>query len=150
MNESLYDTSRVISSMVSCMVARVGKHEEVASLAKYSSVPVINALSDMFHPMQALSDIMTIQELFTSLPGLKLAWIGDANNVLYDLIIACAKSGINVSIATPQRHPVNQEVLELAREQADLTKAIIEVGNDPQAAVADADIIVTDTWYVVP
>ena len=110
-NEALYDTSRVISSMVSCLVARVDAHADVADLAKASQVPVINALSDLFHPLQALTDYMTIKESFqlsspasieaanqsgdqsgdqSGKSGLKVAWVGDANNVLYDLMITCA------------------------------------------------------------
>ena len=145
-NESLYDTSKVISSMVSCMVARVNGHEDVADLAKASTVPVINALSDMFHPLQALTDMMTIRESFPGRTGLKLAWVGDANNVLYDLLLVCGKGGVNVSACTPKTRPVDDDVLALAREEADTSGVIIETLSDPLAAVKDADIIVTDTW----
>ncbi|BFZ56139.1 ornithine carbamoyltransferase [Savitreella phatthalungensis] len=152
-NESLYDTSRVISSMVSCMVARVNAHDDVAGLAKASTVPVINALSDMFHPLQALTDLMTIREAFpgrgsptSSKTPLKLAWVGDANNVLYDLMLVCGKAGINVAACTPKTRPVDEDVLHLAREAADISKTVIETLSDPLQAVRDADIIVTDTW----
>lgn len=147
-NESLYDTSRVISSMVACLVARVDAHADVADLSKASTVPVINALSDLFHPLQALTDYMTIKESFTTTgtSGLKLAWVGDANNVLYDLLITCAKMGVSVNVATPANIDVDPEVLEIAREAGDASGIVIETGHDPQHAVKDANIVVTDTW----
>jgi ornithine carbamoyltransferase len=132
--------------MTSCIVARVGPHSDIAELAKNSSVPVINALSDAYHPLQAVTDIMTISEAFPKLEGLKVAWVGDANNVLYDLMIACAKLGINVSIATPPKYPVDADMLKISQESAQSTGATIETVHEPEAAVKNADIIVTDTW----
>lgn len=142
--------------MVSCMVARVGAHSEVTGLADASSVPTINALSDSFHPFQAITDILTIQEHFP--PGesplggkkVRIAWVGDANNVLYDLAIAAGKLGYDVAVATPKGYPVDPDMLELARSCADETGAKIEVGHSPEAAVKGADILVTDTWFVFP
>ncbi|KAI5792962.1 Aspartate/ornithine carbamoyltransferase [Pyronema domesticum] len=145
-NESLYDTSVVISSMVSCIVARVGAHSDIAELAKNSSVPVINALSDAFHPLQAVTDILTIQEAFPKLEGVKVAWVGDANNVLYDLMIACSKLGIHVSIATPKEYPVDPKILEIANQCATTSGSKIECFNEPEKAVKDANVLVTDTW----
>ncbi|KAG0131551.1 Aspartate/ornithine carbamoyltransferase [Tuber indicum] len=145
-NESLPDTSRVISSMVSCMVARVGSHSDVVELSKTSTVPVINALSDAFHPLQAVADILTITEIFPEPKGIKVAWVGDANNVLCDLSIACAKCGINVSIATPSAYPVPPDMLQLARNAAHLSGSSIVTTHEPEAAVKGAHIIVTDTW----
>ncbi|EEP81929.1 ornithine carbamoyltransferase [Uncinocarpus reesii 1704] len=160
-NESLYDTSVVISSMVSCIVARVGPHSDIANLAKDSSVPVINALCDTFHPLQAIADFLTIHETFASpsianrthssslgLEGLKIAWVGDANNVLYDLAIAATKMGVNISVATPKGYEMPSQILELvqkAREgvqsPGNLTQTTV-----PEEAVKNADVIVTDTW----
>jgi ornithine carbamoyltransferase len=146
-NESLYDTSRVISSMVACVVARVNAHADVAGLAQHSTVPVINALCDLYHPLQALTDLMTIEETFREgVQGLKLAWVGDANNVLNDLAVVCAKSGIHVTAATPRSRPVDQDILEMARSAGDETGARIQTTSDPLEAVRDADIVVTDTW----
>ncbi|KAH8144562.1 uncharacterized protein LAJ45_11459 [Morchella importuna] len=145
-NESLYDTSKVISSMTSGIVARVGPHSDIAELAKTSTVPVINALSDAFHPLQAVTDVLTITEHFPKHKGIKVAWVGDANNVLYDLVIACGKIGINVSIATPSMYPVGPDMLELARLVADKSGAIIETTHEPEMAVKGANVIVTDTW----
>lgn len=143
--------------MVSCIVARVGPHSDIVTLAKHSSVPVINALSDSYHPLQAVTDILTMREAFPThfanphgdQGPLKVAWVGDANNVLYDLMTACAKSGISVSIATPKGYPVDPDMVEVARQCVDEfgNGAKITVGNSPEEAVKDAHIIVTDTWY---
>lgn len=145
-NESLQDTARVISSMTSCIVARVGPHSDILGLAKYSSVPVINALCDMYHPLQAVCDITTMKEVFGELKGLKVAWVGDANNVLHDLALACAKSGISVSAATPKEYPVNPEIVVAVREAGKEFGATFELTTDPLVAVKDANILVTDTW----
>ncbi|KAL8905897.1 MAG: hypothetical protein Q9171_006496 [Xanthocarpia ochracea] len=160
-NESLYDTSVVISSMVSAIVARVGPHSDIAGLAKNSTVPVINALSDKYHPMQTIADFLTIHEAFLSsktkersvepglgLEGLKLAWIGDANNVLFDLAIGAAKLGVDLAVATPKGYEIPTEMREIieqsgndARIQGKLTET-----NVPEEAIQDADLLVTDTW----
>lgn len=150
-NESLYDTSRVISSMVACMVARVGPHSDVMDLAKASQVPVVNALSDLFHPLQALANLMTLQETYSvfqkpQAEQIKVAWVGDSNNVLHDILITCAKSGIHVSIATPRSVIPDPEILEIAREAGDPFNVKIETTNDPSKAVTGADAIITDTW----
>ena len=160
-NESLYDTSVVVSSMVSAWVARVNKHSDVADIAKHSTVPVINALSDLFHPLQTLADLLTLLDAFPStasprrpaldslgLEGLKVAWVGDANNVLFDLAIAASKLGITMSVATPTGYHVPSSMLELiksnAREggqPAKLTTTVV-----PEEAIHKANVIVTDTW----
>lgn len=152
-NESLYDSARVISSMTASIVARVGPHSDILGLAEASSVPVINALSDLFHPFQAITDIMTIREHFApnntasdALKGLKVAWVGDATNVLYDLAIACAKSGINIAAATPVEYPVDLDIVEMVRRAGDESGAIFETTTDPLVAIKDADVVVTDTW----
>lgn len=145
-NESLYDTSRVISSMTSCIVARVGPHSDITGLAEASSVPVINALSADYHPLQAVTDILTITEAFPKPAGLKVAWVGDANNVLYDLGMACAKLGIHVSVATPTMYPFPADVLAKIKAEAAKSGATIEAVHVPEVAVKDADVIVTDTW----
>ncbi|KAL4785731.1 Aspartate/ornithine carbamoyltransferase [Aspergillus varians] len=156
-NESLYDTSVVISSMVSCIVARVGPHAEVADLAKHSSVPVINALCDSFHPLQAIADFQTIYESFTpkahglsslGLEGLKIAWVGDANNVLFDMAIAATKMGVDIAVATPKGYEIPSDMLELIQAAG---KGVSSPGkllqtNVPEEAVKNADILVTDTW----
>ncbi|KAL2833402.1 Aspartate/ornithine carbamoyltransferase [Aspergillus cavernicola] len=156
-NESLYDTSVVISSMVSCIVARVGQHAEIADLAKHSSVPVINALCDSFHPLQAIADFQTIYETFTpkahhlsslGLEGLKIAWIGDANNVLFDMAIAATKMGIEIAVATPKGYGIPADMLDLIKSAGEGVSSpgkLLQT-NVPEEAVKDADILVTDTW----
>lgn len=150
-NESLYDTSVVISSMVSAMVARVGEHHEVADLAKDSSVPVINALSNSFHPLQTIADFLTIYEVFgkkggkgLGVEGLKVAWVGDANNVLFDLAIACQKLGVQISVASPTGYSIPTPMRDLIRSAS--PKAGFVETNIPEEAVKDADILATDTW----
>ncbi|TKA48448.1 Ornithine carbamoyltransferase, mitochondrial [Friedmanniomyces endolithicus] len=160
-NESLHDTSVVISSMVSAVVARVDAHEDVVGLAKHSSVPVINALSDAFHPLQTIADFLTIHEAFPStskgspasksetsdglgLEGLKIAWIGDANNVLFDLALGAAKLGVQLSVATPKGYEIPSHMRELITSASPTT--FLTETNVPEEAVKDADILVTDTW----
>lgn len=132
--------------MVSCIVARVGAHSDIIEFANASKVPVINALSDDFHPLQAITDILTITENLELQKGCKLAWVGDANNVLHDLAMACCKLGIQVSIATPNAYPLRKDMLGLLSKVSAETKIKLEIGHDAQAAVKNADIIVTDTW----
>ncbi|KAJ6002687.1 Ornithine carbamoyltransferase [Penicillium sp. IBT 35674x] len=143
-NESLYDTSVVISSMVSCIVARVAKHSDVADLAKHSSVPII-------------ADFVTIYETFTpkahdvsslGLEGLKIAWVGDANNVLFDLAIGATKMGVDVSVATPKGYEIPADMLKVIQSAGEGVAAPgkLTQTNVPEEAVKDADILVTDTW----
>lgn len=157
-NESLYDTSVVISSMVSAIVARVNDHADVADLAKHSSVPVINALSDQYHPLQTIADCQTICEAFSAstssgsgtlgMEGLKIAWVGDANNVLYDLAIGAGKLGCTISVATPPGYTIPKAMRDIIVNSAPnstSSKFLTETAI-PEEAVKDADIIVTDTW----
>ncbi|KAK5724329.1 ornithine carbamoyltransferase [Elasticomyces elasticus] len=161
-NESLHDSSVVISSMVNAIVARVDAHADVEGLAKSSSVPVINALSDAFHPLQTIADFLTIHEAFPSnsnpnsnsnktlgLEGLKIAWIGDANNVLYDLALGAAKLGVQLSVATPRGYSIPSSMRELilshSTSPTSSTPFLTET-NIPEEAVKNADILVTDTW----
>lgn len=154
-NETLYDTSVVISSMTAAMVARVGPHSDVVDLAKHSSVPVINALSDLYHPLQIIADFLTIAEVNLSsstsslgVEGLKLAWVGDANNVLFDLAIAAVKLGVDISVATPKGYEIPKEMRSVIEEAASTTShpgKLFET-TVPEEAIKGADILVTDTW----
>ncbi|KAL8643360.1 MAG: hypothetical protein Q9228_000082 [Teloschistes exilis] len=160
-NESLYDTSVVISSMVSAIVARVGPHADVAGLAQNSTVPVINGLSDKSHPLQTIADFLTIYEAFPSrrtkqrstepglgLEGMKLAWVGDANNVLFDLAIGAGKLGVHIAVATPKGYGIPAEmkqVIQQSRSDARIPGELSET-QVPEEAVKDADVLVTDTW----
>ncbi|RMY77970.1 hypothetical protein D0863_00961 [Hortaea werneckii] len=157
-NESLFDTSVVISSMVSALVARVNAHSDVADLAKHSSKPVINALSDSYHPLQTIADYLTIHEAFQTaqtdnkqtlgLEGLKIAWVGDANNVLFDLAIGAGKLGCELSVATPKGYEIPKDMLQTIHSTAPSSNASFQIQetNVPEEAVKNADIIVTDTW----
>ncbi|KAH6848004.1 Aspartate/ornithine carbamoyltransferase [Chaetomium sp. MPI-CAGE-AT-0009] len=156
-NESLYDTSVVISSMTSCMVARVGAHKEVADLAAHSSVPVINALSSDYHPLQTIADFQTIHESFPGrapsgsslgLEGLKVAWVGDSNNVLFDLAIGCVKMGLDIAVASPAGYgiPAAMKQVILAAGEGVASPGRLAETQVPEDAIKDADILVTDTW----
>jgi len=132
--------------MVASIVARVAAHSDLEGLAKASTIPVINALSDSFHPLQALADMLTIQETLGLEDKLKVAWVGDSSNVFYDLAFACKLYGIDIAIATPKGY----EPLGSFQDQF---KALAGAGTlsctfSPEDAVKGANIIVTDTWYV--
>lgn len=144
-NESFYDTTKVVSSMTSAIIARVGPHSEIQQLAQHSRVPVINALCEKFHPMQAVADLITIKETFGKFEGLKVAWVGDANNVIHDLALASVKVGMNIAVATPKEYPVSDEIVNLVAENA-TAGASMTLTTSPAEAVKNADIIVTDTW----
>lgn len=147
-NESMYDTTKVISSMTSCIFARVNRHQDILDLCKDSSVPIINSLCDMYHPLQAIADILSVKEAFGKTEGLKLAWIGDANNVINDLAIAALKVGISVSILTPPSVTFDASVSQTAKELVleSNGKLSFELVNNPNDALKGANVIVTDTW----
>lgn len=145
-NETIYDTTKILSSMSSCIFARVNKHQDILDLCETSSVPIINSLCDKYHPLQAITDIMTIKESFGSTEGLKLTWIGDANNVLHDLAIAAIKSGISVSVATPASVTYDAEIKAETEKLAEENNVTFEVTNDPIQALDNSNIVVTDTW----
>ena len=142
--ETIEDTAKTLSRYVDVIMARVYSHDEVEILAKNSTIPVINGLSDSFHPCQILADLMTIKEKKKKLDGLKIAWIGDGNNVCNSMIYGCAKSSIDISIATPKGYEPNPEVVKESKKFID-----IQLQNDPIAAVKDADVVVTDTFVSI-
>ncbi|MDD5634029.1 MAG: ornithine carbamoyltransferase [Candidatus Omnitrophica bacterium] len=144
--ESVKDVARVISRYVDGVVARVYSHQDVEALASYSDVPVINGLSDLEHPCQALSDIFTIQEKMGKLKGAVLAYVGDGNNVLNSLLLVCAKTGVNVKVATPKGYEPQKAILENALKFAKDNGSKIEVFNDAQEAVRESDVVYTDVW----
>ena len=157
-NESLRDTSIIISSMTACMVARVGAHSEITGLAAHSSVPVINALSSDFHPLQTIADFQTIREAFADkalpsasslgLEGLRVAWVGDCNNVLFDLATGCVKMGVDIAVASPQGYGIPNKMREwiLAAGADVASPGKLSETTIPEEAVKGADVIVTDTW----
>ncbi len=145
--ETLADTARVISRYVDGVAARVYSHKSLVELAKYSSIPVINALSDLEHPMQALGDMLTILEKKGRVMGLKIAFLGDgADNVLHSLMLAAAKLGASVWIGTAKGYEPNPEILKVAMEEAQARDAEIVVTHDPVEAIKDADVVYTDVW----
>ena len=144
--ESVEDVARVLGRYVNCIMARVFAHHDVETLAAYSRVPVINGLSDYSHPCQGLADLLTILEKKGSLRGLKLAWVGDGNNVLTSLLFGGSKVGMDIAAATPPGYEPPLQVVEAAFRFAEENGSEIEIGNDPRSAVQGADVIYTDTW----
>ncbi len=144
--ESIYDTANVMSRFVDGIMIRTFAHQDVLDLAKYGTVPVINALTDYLHPCQAMADLMTVYEHKGKLEGLKLAYVGDGNNVAHSLLYACAKAGMHMSVATPKGYACTEEVVENAKADAKETGSRILITNDPEEAVAGADVVCTDTW----
>ncbi|HNB04030.1 MAG TPA: ornithine carbamoyltransferase, partial [Methanoregulaceae archaeon] len=140
--EEIRDTARVMSRYVSGMMIRAYKHSTIEEFARNSSVPVINGLSDIEHPCQILADIMTIREHFKSIEGLKVTWVGDGNNVCNSLVLASARAGFEITVASPEKYRISEAVVK---------RAVAEGGNvtllkDPSEAVKDAHVVVTDTW----
>ncbi len=143
--ESVKDVAAVLSRYVDCITIRTYAHETVVELAKSSSVPVINALSDYTHPCQALADLYTIKEKKGSLEDIKLAFVGDGNNVARSLALLCAKLNVSYQIASPENYELSTEFLGLARATAK-SSTCIEQYREPKKVVRNADIIYTDTW----
>jgi ornithine carbamoyltransferase len=145
--ESIPDVARTLSRFADAILIRTFAHEKVIELAKYATVPVINALSDQSHPCQALSDVFTIiEKKGRDLKKLKLAYIGDGNNVCHSLMYAAAKVGLNMAIATPPGYEPDAAVTAKAFADAKKAGVSMEVTNDPVVAAQDADIIYTDVW----
>jgi len=139
--ESVEDTAKTLSGYVDGIVARVYEHSFIEDLAKYATVPVINGLSNSYHPCQTLADFMTIKEHKKKFKDLKIAWIGDGNNVCNSLIFGCGKTQTDIIIATPKGFEPNPEVVKKASENT-----TIDLTTDPESAVKDADIVMTDTF----
>ena len=139
--ESIEDTAKTLSRYTDCIMARVYEHELLVKLSEYANVPVINGLSDSFHPCQTLADFMTIKEKKKKLKGLKIAWIGDGNNVCNSMIYGAALSGINMSIATPKGFEPDKDVVKESKKSTN-----IELTTDPFVATKNADVVVTDTF----
>lgn len=144
--ETVADVARVTSRYVDGIMARVFAHDHILELARYSSVPVINGLSDYNHPCQGLADLFTIYEHFGKLDGLKLAYVGDGNNVAHSLLFGGALAGMHVAVATPEGYAPDQGVAARAREIAASTGGRITLTQDPAEAVAGAEVVYTDVW----
>ena len=139
--ESVEDTAKTLSGYVDGIMARVYEHSFIEDLAKHATVPVINGLSNSYHPCQTLADFMTIKEYKKKFKDLKIAWIGDGNNVCNSLIFGCSKTQTDIVIATPKGFEPNPEVVKKASENT-----TIDLTTDPESAVKDADIVMTDTF----
>ncbi len=144
--ESIADVARVLSGYVHAMMARVFEHEHVLQLAKWSSLPVINGLSDYNHPCQGMADALTIQEKFGRLKGLKVSFVGDGNNVAVSLMHVCALLGANFAIASPEGYEIKANAVEIGKTLAQRSGSKLELLRDPHQAVKDAQVIYTDTW----
>ncbi|MBI4744788.1 MAG: ornithine carbamoyltransferase [Actinobacteria bacterium] len=142
--ETIDDTGRVLSRYVEAIVIRTFAQEEIELLAEAASIPVINGLSDDYHPCQSLADLLTILEIKNRFSGIKLAYLGDGNNVVHSLLLGSAKVGMDIFVATPEGYEPSSLVVEKAKNIAKNSK--VEIMNDPEEAVKDADVVYTDVW----
>lgn len=145
--EPIRDTARVLSRYLDGIMIRTFGHDRVEELAKWADIPVINALTDLLHPCQVLTDLLTIEEYKgKNLKGLKMAYVGDGNNMTNSFLYGCAKVGMTFVAATPEDYRPDETVFKNALEDAKETGAALSLVTDPKEAVKDADIVVTDTW----
>jgi ornithine carbamoyltransferase len=138
---SLKDEIKCIARYVDIIMARVYKHEDILAIVEASSVPVINGLCDKYHPCQIMADLLTVYERFDKLKGIKLAYVGDGNNVCNTLLIGCSKTGMEISVATPKGYEPLKDVVDYAKKQGK-----VSLSNDYKQAVKGADVVYTDTW----
>ena len=151
--ESIADTAKISSRYCDVIMARLYKQEDIEELTKYSSVPVINGLTDTFHPCQILSDLFTIYEKKGQLKNLKLCFVGDGNNnITHDLLLGCSAVGMDISIGCPKEAMPQDWIVKISQEKAKLSDSNIKISTDPKDAVEDADIIYADSWmsYHIP
>ena len=144
--ETIWDTAQVMSRYLDGLMIRTHAHRNVIELARGSTVPVINGLSDLSHPCQALADYQTIYEKKGRLQGLKIAYVGDGNNVAHSLMMGASKLGLHMAVATPEGYDPDPEVIQLSKENAARTGGTLTLCRDPKEAVADADVVYTDVW----
>ncbi len=145
-SENISDTAKVLSRYLSGIMIRTFDHQDVIDLARFGSIPVINGLTDLLHPCQVLADLFTIKEKKGTLKGLKLAYIGDGNNMAHSLLHGCSKVGMHVSIAAPKGYKPNEEIVNNASSNAKTMNSKVEIVDKPEDAVKDADVIYTDVW----
>lgn len=144
--EPIEDTARVLSRYVDGIMIRTYEQKEVEDLAKYATIPVVNGLTDDFHPCQVLADLMTIREFKSKLEGLKVAYLGDSNNMANSIMIGCLKVGMDVSIASPKGYMPKEEILAIAKESAKEGNSTLVVTDNIEEAVKGADVVMTDVW----
>ena len=145
-SETVGDTSQVLSRFLGAMTYRCFSHSDVVELAKYADVPVLNALSDKHHPCQSAADLMTVLENFKELDNLTVAWVGDGNNVLHDLMLACAMLGIDIHYAIPKGYEPAEDIVARAEGIATKNGSKVVATNDPVEAVSNADVVYTDVF----
>ncbi len=144
--ETIADTAQVLSRYVDGIMARVFAHQTIVDLVKYSRVPVINGLSDFTHPCQGLADLFTVYEKKGRLSGLKLAYVGDGNNVAHSLLYGCSKVGMDITLACPKGYEPDPNVVSEAKEEGKRIGCRVNVTSDPREAVRQADVVYTDVW----
>ncbi len=144
--EAIKDFGSVLSRYLDVLVVRTFSHQQLEELASYSTIPVINGLTDLLHPCQVLADLYSIKEKRDSLSGVNLAYIGDGNNVAHSLLYGCAKVGVNLTIVTPKKYKPKQSIFAEAQEAAKATGAKITLSDNPAEAAGGADVIYTDVW----
>ncbi|MGH3091305.1 MAG: ornithine carbamoyltransferase [Gaiellaceae bacterium] len=144
--ETIKDTARVLSRYLDGIMIRTFRQEDVDELAEHADVPVINGLTDEFHPCQALADVMTIRERLGGFEGVRVAYLGDGNNVCHSLMVACAKLGLDFVAATPEGYAPSEEVVGWARSAAGASGSSMELTRDARAAAEGADVLYTDVW----
>ncbi len=144
--ETIYDTAQVLSRYIDGIMIRTFKQSDVEDLARYGSIPIINGLTDLMHPCQILADLFTVYEQKGPLKGLKLAYVGDGNNVANSLLHGCAKLGMDIYVATPKGYECNSGIIHEAHEDARLSGSKVILTEDPVEAVQGADVVYTDTW----
>ncbi|MFS0574924.1 ornithine carbamoyltransferase [Sporosarcina sp. 179-K 3D1 HS] len=144
--ESVYDTGNVMSEFLDGIMIRANSHEMVKELAQHTTIPVINGLTDIFHPCQALADILTVKEVRGSVKGLKMAYVGDGNNVAHSLIIAGAHMGMHMAVATPEGFEYDPDIFGQAQKIAEQNGGSVMQTNDPVEAATSADVMYTDVW----
>ncbi len=145
-SENIHDTAKVLSRYLDGIMIRTFSHQDVIDLARFGSIPVINGLTDLLHPCQVLTDLFTVLEKKRTLRGLKMAYLGDGNNMAHSLLHGCSKVGMDLVLATPSGYQPRKEIVENAKANAAYMGSKIEILNDPVEAVKDADIIYTDVW----
>lgn len=147
--ESVDDTARTLSLYLNCLMARVYDHSDIEKLAINSSIPVINGLSNLFHPCQILADLFTIKEHKRKFKNINLAWIGDGNNVCNDMLLGCSKTGINITVASPKGYEPPSWIIQIAKNNSLISNCTVSIVNDPINAINDADVVVTDTFMSI-
>lgn len=144
--ETIWDTAHVLSRYINGIMIRTFNHSDVTDLAKYGTIPVINGLTDLMHPCQILADLFTVYEIKGRLQGLKLAYVGDGNNVANSLLQGCTKAGMDICVATPAGYGCDGGIIEQARESAKKSGSKLVLTDDPEEAIKSADAVYTDTW----